>query len=173
MMNKKYLLGIFNDEKDLLNAIRNVRKESIEIDDVFTPFPVPGIEDAMGIKMTRIPVAAFIIGLCACIIALAVMAWMMGIDWPINYGGKPYIPWLSFIPITFEFTVLSAGIGMVAILLYACKLKPSSKQHPIDIRATDDKFILAINSDPGNKEKVQSLLKKNGATEIREQEERK
>jgi len=168
MSSKKYILGIFDDEHSLLEAIKAVRKEKVKIDNVYSPFAIHGIDEALGMRETRIPVAAFLIGTWAALTALLTMAWMMGISWPMNIGGKPYIPWPSLIPITFEFTVLSTSIGMVVIMFYVSRLKPSPKGHPIDPRITDDKFVIAIDAEETNKQKIESTFKKYGASEVNE-----
>lgn len=168
-MTQKYILGVFDDEEVLLKAIKNIRSSGVEIEDSYLPFPIHGMEQALGIKYTRIPVAAFLIGSTFGLSAFCFMWWVFAWDFPINFGGKPYGSFPSFIPPTFEATVLSTALGMAFILFTVCKLIPSPKQHPIDLRASDDKFVITIKAEhTHSSDKLLSLLKDNGAVEVNE-----
>lgn len=94
--NKNFILGVFNDEDLLLNAVKTVRKSGVTIYEVFTPFPVHGLDDALGYKRSRLPIAAFMFGLLGTSLALIMQIGMMGIDWPMIIGGKDYIPFPVF-----------------------------------------------------------------------------
>ncbi|MBN4049610.1 DUF3341 domain-containing protein [Bacteroidales bacterium AH-315-N07] len=167
MEKSKFLLGLFDDEEILLKAIRAFRKEEIKIYDVYTPFPVHGMEDALGIKYTRIPIAAFCIGATFCILAFCTMWFISTVDFPINFGGKPTASFPSFIPPTFEATILSTGIGMAVILFTSCWLAPSTEKHPIDLRITDDRFVMAFMVDESfDESRISEFLNTNGAVEI-------
>ncbi len=171
-MDKRYLIGVFDDDHSLLGAIKAIRERSISIHDVLTPFAVHGMDDAMGWKRTRITVAGFISGSLGAMIALGFMWWVFNVDWPINYGGKANFPLLALIPITFEATVLSAAIGMIISFMVSCKLAPGIKKDVLDLRATDDKFLIVFDISEGNMDidSIKEVLNSHGAVEINEKE---
>ncbi len=167
-VNKHFIVGIFDDEDVLVQAVRDVRKNGVAIHEVYSPFPVHGIDDALGYKRSRLPIAAFLFGLLGTILALVMMIGMMGYDWPMIIGGKDYIPFPAFIPVTFEITVLLASLGMVATFLIASNLKPYGKPRLFDIRVTDDKHVMAIDLAKNrlSEEQINMIVKNSGASEI-------
>ena len=108
-----YVLGVFDDEDVLMAAVKTVRGEGVKIEEVYTPFPVHGLEDALGYKRSWLSIAAFLFGITGTTLALTMQIGMMGVDWPMIIGGKDHIPFPSFVPVTFELTVLLASFGMV------------------------------------------------------------
>lgn len=166
--NKHFVVGIFDDEDVLVQAVRDVRKNGIIIHEVYSPFPVHGIDDALGYERSRLPIAAFLFGLLGTILALVMMIGMMGYDWPMIIGGKDYIPFPAFIPVTFELTVLLASLGMVATFLISSNLKPYGKPRLFDIRVTDDKHVMAIDlaKNKLSEEQINEIVKNSGASEV-------
>lgn len=166
--NKHFVVGIFDDEDVLVQAVRDVRKNGIVIHEVYSPFPVHGIDDALGYERSRLPIAAFLFGLLGTILALVMMIGMMGYDWPMIIGGKDYIPFPAFIPVTFELTVLLASLGMVATFLISSNLKPYGKPRLFDIRVTDDKHVMAIDlaKNTLSEEQINEIVKNSGASEV-------
>lgn len=171
-MTKKYILGVYDDEEVLLHAIPNIRANGTKIYDVFTPYPIHGIDDVLGIERSRLPIVAFFCGLCGTSFALWMQIWMLGFDWPMIIGGKPHVAIPSFIPVTFELTVLFAAFGMVITFFIVSGLKPSLKVPVMDVRSTDDKYIMAIEVKEGTTDIAQlnQLLRSNGAVEVNEKE---
>ena len=171
-MNKKFVLGIYNDEDVLLNAIENVRAAGTKIHDVFSPYPIHGIDDVLGIKRSRLPIVAFFGGLTGMSFALWMQIWMLGFDWPMIIGGKPHIALPSFIPVTFELTVLFSAFSMVIAFFIVQRLKPSFRVNVFDKRSTDDKFVMAIEVKEGvtDLSALNKLLRSNGAVEVNEKE---
>ncbi|WP_347160214.1 DUF3341 domain-containing protein [Pontibacter chitinilyticus] len=171
-MNKKFVLGIYDDEDVLLPAIENVRAAGIKIYEVFSPYPVHGIDDVLGIKRSRLPIAAFLFGLCGTSFALWMQIWMLGFDWPMIIGGKPNIALPSFIPVTFELTVLFAAFGMVWTFFIVERMIPTFKVNVFDKRSTDDKFVMAIEVKEGvtDMKALDNLLRSSGAIEVNEKE---
>jgi hypothetical protein len=167
---KSYILGVFDDERELLKAVKGVRESGTPIADVFTPFAVHGLDEALGMKNSRLPIAGFLIGATVAACAVAFMSWVNVVSYPLNFGGKPYFSLPSYVPITFEAAVLSSSIGMAVIMFAVSRLKPSPKGHVIDERVTDDKFVIAFDKGQVDGKKVNSLLKKHGAQEINEKE---
>jgi hypothetical protein len=166
--NKHFVVGIFDDEDVLVQAVRDVRKNGVIIHEVYSPFPVHGIDDALGYERSRLPIAAFLFGLLGTILALVMMIGMMGYDWPMIVGGKDYIPFPAFIPVTFEITVLLASLGMVATFLISSNLKPYGKPRLFDIRVTDDKHVMAIDlaKNKLSEEQINEIVKSSGASEV-------
>ncbi|MGB0838945.1 MAG: DUF3341 domain-containing protein, partial [Chitinophagales bacterium] len=109
-MKHQYLLGLYDDEEPLLEGVKKLRAEGFQMKEVFTPFPVHGLDHAMGLQETRLHTVGFIVGACGMMFALSSMMYISGIDWPIIVGGKPFAAMPSFVPITFEFTVLTSSI---------------------------------------------------------------
>ena len=165
---EKYLVGVYDDEEVLLDAVTKVRNSGVKIKDVFTPFPIHGLDDALGYRKTRLPIAAFMFGLTGTCTAITMISWMLGLDWPMNIGGKPHIPYPDFVPVTFELTVLFAALGMVFTFLLSNDIGPGKQPKIFDLRSTDDKFVMAVNV-AKNKlapEDIERILKNNGATEV-------
>lgn len=163
-----YLLGVYDDEDVLLEAIGKVREENVKIEEVYSPFPVHGIEEALGYKRSWLSIAAFLFGLTGTILALIMQIGMMGMDWPMIIGGKDFTPIPSFIPVTFELTVLLASFGMVGTFFGIANLKPWGKPRIYDLRITDDKHVMAIDLDQNdlNETQLKEVLKASGAIEI-------
>jgi hypothetical protein len=164
---KKFVVGCFDDENVLFPAIKKVRKAGYKIHDVYTPFPMHGLDHAMGIRGTSLHTAGFIFGITGTATALGCMGWIFGSDWPLNIGGKPHFGLPAFIPITFETTVLFASVGMTLTFCYLCQIAPFIKKHHFHPRATDDLFVMAIEcTAKTNENEVIAFLQANGAIEI-------
>lgn len=168
--NKNFILGIFSDEDVLLDAVSSVRGKGVKIHEVYSPFPVHGLDEALGYKRTRLPIAAFLFGLTGTSLALFTQIWMLGYDWPMIIGGKNHASLPPFIPVTFEFTVLLSAFGMVITFMIVSDMKPYKWPRQYDIRSTDDKHVMAIDisSNKLGKEEISRLLRENGATEVNE-----
>ena len=91
------IYGLYDDEQDLLRAVKTAKKDHLEIHDVFTPFPVHGLDPILGLEESRLHQAGFIYGALGTLTAFLGMTWIFTKDWPNNFGGKPY--WLSLIHI--------------------------------------------------------------------------
>ncbi|MDX2189291.1 MAG: DUF3341 domain-containing protein [Bacteroidota bacterium] len=169
---KHYILGVFDDDDVVMHAAHDVRHEGVKIHELFSPFPIHGIDDVLGYKRSRLPRAAFMFGALGLTCGLTMMIWMNGFDWPMNVGGKPNAPIPDFVPISFECTVLFSAFGMVGTFLVASNLMPWSKPDILDVRITDDKFVIAIDLDKNkkSKEEIAALLWKTGAKEVNEKE---
>ena len=168
----KFLVGIYNDDEKLMHAVEQIRGRGYEIDDVFTPFPVHGLEHALGYRDSRLPDVAFVFGALGATIAVSMMTYMYTFDWPVNVGGKPHFPFPSFIPIIFELTVLIASLGMVGTYLFVNKMSPRVQPEVVDPRQTDDRFVVIIKANDeseGYNTSVMEAYKQSGAEETREQ----
>jgi len=170
-IDKNYLVGIFEDEDVVIEAVKKIRGQGVKIYEVYSPFPVHGLDTALGYKMSRLPIAAFMFGFMGTCLALIMMYFMMGYDWPMIIGGKNFTALPPFIPVTFELTVLLAALGMVATFLIVSDLKPYKIPRLFDIRITDDKHVMAIDMAKNTnfqKEDIDKLLRESGASEVNE-----
>lgn len=166
---KKVLYGLYNDEEDLKGAIKSARKAHLDIMDVFTPFPVHGLDPVLGLKESRLHYLGFIYGSIGALFGFGFMSWAVVNDWPIVFGGKPYWPVPSYIPITFEMTVLFAAWGMTITFYTICGMWPGVKAKILDNRITDDKFCLAFDvteSAENDVNGLKSFFSKTGAAEV-------
>lgn len=169
-MSSKFITGVFSDDEAALKAARSLRENDIKIHEVFSPFPIHGIDDVLGYKRSRLPKAAFLFGTLGLFLALLMQFWMMGVDWPMIIGGKNFASLPPFIPVTFELTVLISALGMVGVFMLSSDLKPYKKPRIFDLRITDDKHVIAIElaSNQGNDEKIKEVLGAGGAEEVNE-----
>ncbi|MCO6484611.1 MAG: DUF3341 domain-containing protein [Saprospiraceae bacterium] len=166
---KEVVFGLYNDEEILLKAVKEAHHQHLDIMDVYTPFPVHGLDKAMHLEESRLHIAGFVFGALGTLTAFLGMTWIFTRDWPIIFGGKPYWSVPSFIPITFELTVLFAAIGMVVSFYTVCGLGPGVTNPVLDDRITDDKFCIAFDADHCAPEEIQRLrdfLTRTGAEEI-------
>ncbi len=169
-MNKtEYISVFFSDEVPLKQAVRKLQENNETILDVRSPFPVHGLDRMLSIKRTKIPVGGFIFGALGGTLAFSFMAWVFTVSYPLIIGGKPYLTIPSFVPITFEMTVLFSGLAMAAALLIRSRLKPDIRFTPIDENITDDKFVILVDSTDGktSQEKIRSALSDIQILEIR------
>jgi hypothetical protein len=173
MSNRKLLVGIYNDDHVLLDAVKTLRGKHFKIDNVYTPFPVHGLDRVLGYRESRLPTVAFIFGALGTVLALLMQLYMYSIDWQINVAGKPIVPLPSFIPITFELTVLLASLGMVGAYLVRNKLYPGKEGKVIDPRQTDDRFVVVIEASDDDSEnaEIRQTYEATGAVDVREQED--
>ena len=166
MEKKKFVVGCFDDEDLLFPAVKKVRTVGYKIHDIYTPFPVHGLDHAMGLRETSLHTAGFIYGITGTTTALSCISWILTKDWPLNIGGKPHFALPAWIPITFELTVLFAAVGMVLTFCYLCQLAPFVKKHRFHLRATDDLFVMVIEcTDKTNTDDLKSFLSNAGAIE--------
>lgn len=170
-MNKSnFLIGVFDDDDVLIKAVTSVREAGIRIHECYTPFPVHGLGHALGYKRSKLPIAAFIFGMLGTSLALLMQFYMMGIDWPMVIGGKNFTSLPTFFPVTFELTVLLSALGMVGTFMIISDLRPYGKAKVFDLRATDDKFIMAIDLSKNNigLDEIKRTLSTAGAIEVNE-----
>lgn len=143
-MSTRYIHGVFTTEEHFLGATNEARERGFSIVDTYTPYPVHGIEKAMGLKHSRLTWVCFLCGAAGTILALYFQFWTSATDWPLNVGGKPFNSLPAFVPITFEITVLLAGLGVVAALFARCGLLPGRRSRQPAIAVTDDRFVLLL-----------------------------
>jgi hypothetical protein len=170
MARKKFVVGCFDEEGVLFDAVKKVRKAGYKMHDVYTPFPIHGLDRVMGLRDTSIHTAGFLYAIFGTSTALSFITWVFTKDWPLNIGGKPHFALPAWIPITFEFTVLCSCVGMVLTFCYLCQLAPFVKKHHFHARATDDLFVMVIEcSAKTNEAEVSAFLEASGAIEVNTQ----
>lgn len=169
MANNSVLYGLYNDETELLSAVKEANNQHLDIMDVFSPFPVHGLDPLLGLAESRIHIAGFVFGAIGTLVAFLGMTWIFTSDWPIIFGGKPYWSVPAFIPITFEVTVLFASIGMVVSFYIVCGMGFGVTNPTLDDRITDDKFCIAFDANGKSEDdldKMKGFFSKTGAAEV-------
>jgi hypothetical protein len=171
IMNKKYLVGVFDNEHTLVDAFEKALEKGVVIEEVYTPYPIHEILTGMKNK-TNITTAAFFYGLFAVIMLIGGMYYAAVIDWPLHFGGKPFNTFPSFIVVTIVATILTITLLTLLTFSVRSKIYPGKKAEIIDIRATDDKFIILLDQEKMGMDKpeVTKLFQTNGASEVYEKE---
>lgn len=167
------LYGLYNDDGILVDGAKSLVGKGVKVNDVYSPFPVHGIEKIIGIKWTRLAICAFLYGITGTILAVSGTYFFMIKDWPMDIGGKPNFLYIlnmpSFVPILFEFTVLCAAHGMaLTYFLRNWTLPGVSAKNPHP-RTTDDHFAMEIvpeDNDKFSKEELENMLKETGTVEV-------
>ena len=167
-MAKKFcVVGYYFGPEEIIEATRRTRERGFQKFDSFTPFPVHGMDAALGIKRSCLPYLSFIAGATGLAIAFGLQVWTHYYSWPMNVGGKPLFALPAYVPILFELTVLLCGLatagGMFTLFL---NLPNFSKPifHP-DI--TNDRFALAIEVDSESEvESVKGFLREIQSADI-------
>ena len=165
----KVIHAIYNDDDVLMSAVKKVKAARYHIEEIYTPFPVHGLDKAMGLAPTRIAIASFIYGCIGLTVAILMMNFIMIDDWPQDIGGKPSFSYIenmpAFVPIMFELTVFFAAHLMVITFYLRSRMWPFKNAENPDPRTTDDHFLMEIAVD-GNENELTALLKESGAVEI-------
>ncbi|GGW59404.1 quinol:cytochrome c oxidoreductase membrane protein [Winogradskyella epiphytica] len=169
METSKVIHAIYTDDDVLMNAVKTVRSEKHHIEEIYTPFPVHGLDKAMGLAPTRLAITAFLYGCLGLAVAIWMMDFIMIKDWPQDIGGKPSFSFLenlpAFVPIMFELTVFFSAHLMVITFYMRSRLWPFKSAENPDPRTTDDHFLMEITV-RNNEEALATLLKSTGAVEI-------
>lgn len=164
---KKFVVGNFDDEAILFPAVKKVRRAGYKIHDVFTPFPIHGLDKELGLRDTSLHVAGFIYGITGTATAVGFITWALTLDWALNFGGKPYFSLPAWIPITFELTVLFSAVGMMLTFCWLCQLAPFVKKDHFNPRSTDDTFVMALEcTAKTNEQDAINFLNTVGAKEV-------
>lgn len=137
-------VGSFATEGDVLGAARAAREHGFRITDAYTPYPVHGLDRAMGLRPSRLPWVCFVCALSGAAFKLWFQFWAMAASWPMNVGGKPWNSLPAYVPVTFEVMVLLGGLGLVLAFFLRCRLFPGKEAAPLFRGATDDRFVLVL-----------------------------
>jgi len=170
-MASKVIHAIYTDDDLLLQAVKQVREARYHISEIYSPFPVHGLDKAMGLEPTRLAIASFMYGLVGMAVAIVMMNFIMISDWPQDIGGKPSFSFLqnlpAFVPIIFELTVFFAAHLMVITFYMRSKLWPFKTAENPDVRTTDDHFLMEIDAANHSVEDLSKFLYDTGALEIK------
>ena len=176
-MANKVIYAVYEDPEVLKSAARKLVTSGVTIKDVYSPFPIHGIDPIIGIKRTRLGIAAFMYGITGTSLALLGFWYFMISDWPMNIGGKPnwtlYHNLPAFVPVMFEFTVFCAAHGMAITYLIRNKTLPGMPARNPDPRSTDDKFVMEVRTTDNHghsSEQITGLLRDTPVFEINERE---
>ncbi len=172
-MTRTNIIGVYDDEDVLVDAIHHIQSKNIQIRDVFTPIPIHGVFEALKLK-TRMPLATFIYGAIGVCLTFAFLYWTSVVSYPLKFGGKP-LNSLSFIIILFIATIFIATLLTFLTFFIRQKLYPGKEVTVLDPRSTDDKMIIVVDKDKKLSAVEIEVIKKaftdSGATEVNEVEE--
>jgi len=166
---REFLVGSFADEAGALDAVERLSARGFRVHDVHTPYPVHGLDEAMGLRPSRLPLVTLLAGLAGLASALLLQFYCAVFDWPLNVGGKPRNSTLAFVPIAFELTILFAGLATAGALLLRSRLLPGAPPRVFAPGATEDVFAVVLRKrdatfDAGE---ARRLLIDSGAYEVR------
>ncbi|MBR9757365.1 MAG: DUF3341 domain-containing protein [Algicola sp.] len=165
----KVIHAIYTDDDVLMSAVKKVKAEKHHIEEIYTPFPVHGLDKAMGLAPTRLAITSFLYGCLGLAVSTLMLYFIMIKDWPQNIGGKPSFSFLenlpAFVPVMFEMTVFFAAHLMVITFYLRSRMWPFKNAENPDPRTTDDHFLMEIPVH-NNEAALQELLQETGAVEI-------
>jgi len=166
----EYLIATYAEPGSLTAAVRTLRAHGFKIYDVYTPCPVHGLDEAMGVRRSRLGYVTFAAGALGLLSAIAFQFYAAVFDWTLNVGGKPDNSTLAFVPITFEITVLSAGVATAVAFLLRSGLFPGARAKLAGPRVTDDEFAIALRwrSSVFDAGEAHRLLHEAGAIDVRQ-----
>jgi hypothetical protein len=172
-MADQIIYAMYDDEEVLKDGAKMLVAKGIKVSEVFSPFPIHGIDPIIGLKNTRLGIMAFMYGLTGLLLSIIGTRYFMITDWPMNIGGKPNDTYmdnmLAFIPVVFEFTVLCAAHGMAITYLLRNKTLPGIKASNPDPRTTDDKFVMEFKMSENtnfSELELEELIKSTGIVEL-------
>jgi hypothetical protein len=160
------LVATFDDAGALVAAARAVRAQGLAVADAHTPFPLHELDDALGVRPSRLGRVTFAGGLAGALGAIALQVGTAVVDWPLNVGGKPAHSALAFVPITFELTILVAGLATAAAFLWRSRLFPGAAARLPAPGVTDGTFALVLEEAGGRTAEARELLFACGAHDV-------
>ncbi len=177
-MNKKistraiqdFLLGYFKEESTMLKAVRRLREEGFAIHDVYTPYAVHALDQAMGVRRSRLALVTFFAGLTGLVSSLFFQFWTNVFDWNVNIGGKPDNSTLAFIPVSFEITILFGALVTVLAFFIRSRLYPGkvNARNLCSEDITNDLFMVALERSNASFDlkKAKNIIYESGAQQI-------
>ncbi len=169
-MSQRLLIATFRREHDVLAATRAAREARLKVVDVFAPYAVHGLDDAMGLQPSRLPWVCLALALFGAGFKVWFEFWASAVDWPINIGGRPWNSLPAFVPLTFEVMVLFAGVSTVIVFFLVTRLRPGREAAVPDPRVTDDRFVLILEETDAafNVDAVRALFEQRHAVRVEE-----
>jgi len=171
-MTRTFKIGVFDDEGKFLSTIRSLQEQKLQIFDVFTPYPVHEVFHLLK-RRSRLPTAAYFFGLFGIIATLGFLYYTSVINWPLVYGGKPFNSFPSFIVVTIVVTILTVTLLSLALFSARSKLFPGRDNTIFDIRATDDMFVIVVDTnipDSSYAGRAGTIMEEQGAIEVIDKE---
>jgi len=172
-MADKVIYAMYDDDDVLKDGAKKLVSKGVKVTEVFSPFPIHGIDPIIGVENTRLGIMAFLYGLFGLALATYGMRYFMIEDWPMNIGGKPNGTYLenilAFIPVTFEFTVLCAAHGMAITYFLRNKTLPGMPAQNPDPRTTDDRFVMELRTSENTQftaSELEAMVKDTGIVEL-------
>ena len=169
-----FLVGIFTEEDQIMAVTQAATAAGLPVHDTYTPYAVHGLDRAQKLPRSKVTFVAFFGGMCGFLTAGLLQIYTQGITtpflsgWPLNIGGKPYLPWTAFVPVFFELTVLFAGLSTAVGMFAINGLFPGKKAKLLIDGVTNDRFAIAI--DPTGKNydeaQVRALFAAHEAAEV-------
>jgi len=170
------IIAEYETPEELLRAAKRAREAGYTRMDAYSPFPVHGLSEAIGFEDHKVPWVTFFAGVIGAIAGFSLQYYISVVDYPLNVGGRPFLSWPAFIPVTFETTVLFAAFGAFIGMLALNGLP--QPYHPVFNaprfeRASQDRFFLCIEaSDPlFDRANTRHFLEGTGARMVSEVEE--
>ncbi|HLJ87680.1 MAG TPA: DUF3341 domain-containing protein [Candidatus Angelobacter sp.] len=172
MSNQSYMVATFRDANTLIKAVKSVRAKQFRVYDIYSPYPIHGMDEVMGVRRTRLPWVTLIVGVSAGLSAVLLQFYTSVADWNLNVGGKPDNSALAFVPITFELTILLGGLSTIFALLLRTRMFPGKKERLPAEGVTDDTFALVLRKRDAsfNAAQARQVLEQNGAESVQEKE---
>jgi hypothetical protein len=161
-----FLIATFSDPDALLRGVDAVRAENFSVYDVYAPYPVHGLDEAMGLRRSRLPLVTLLAGLGGLSFALTFQFYTTVWDWPLNVGGKPDNSTLAFVPICFELTVLIGGLATFAALLFRTRLFPGKRERLAVEGVTNNKFAVVLRKRSLDLRRASVILRESGAESV-------
>ena len=167
-MSREYLIATYTEPSALVEGVTRLREHGFKIYDVYTPCPVHGLEEAMGLRRSRLGYVAFAAGVVGLAAAISFQFYAAVFDWTLNVGGKPDNSTLAFVPISFELTILAAGLATAKAFLFRSRLYPGAPARLAAPRVTDDRFAIALRwrTSPFETGEARRVLRESGAVDI-------
>ena len=162
----KRIIGFFDEEEKLVKAIRELKAQALPIREIYMPYPVHEALEAVG-KKSKLPTAAYFLGLIAIVSVLSFLYYTSVIDYPLMYGGKPFNSFPSFIVVTIVLTIFTITIGSLFLFSLRAKIFPGKKESQVDLLISDNKFAILMESDDDKSASIEDLFRNCGAIEIK------
>lgn len=163
------MLGVYDNPDTVFTVTENLVKAGYDVHDVYSPFAIHNLDKVIGVKRTRLSTAAFIFAMTGLLSAVSLQVYASYYDWQMNIGGKPSLHIPTYIPITFELSILFTAFGMVGCFFIVNRMFPGRNTDVIDLRVTDDRFVIAVNIYAKTDVKsLEQTFVSGGALEVRE-----
>ncbi len=163
------MLGVYDNPDTVFSVTEHLVKSGYDVHDVYTPFAVHNLDKVIGVKRTRLSTAAFVFAMIGLISAVTLQTFASYFDWQMNIGGKPSLHIPTYIPITFELSILFTAFGMVGCFFFVSRMFFGRNTDVMDIRVTDDRFVIAVNVNSKTDVKaLEQVFVSGGALEVKE-----